>query len=128
MVKVLFVCVENACRSQMAEGLSKFYGKGIIDAYSAGSRPAEEVNKQAVTVMKELGMDISSFRPKGFDAFKKEIFDYVITLGCKDTCPFVPAKEHITWQIPDPKGKSKEEFAKARDEIKLKIDTFINRF
>lgn len=105
MKKVLFVCVENSCRSQMAEGLAKLFGKGIFESYSAGSKPSGSVNSEAIKAMKETGVDISSQKSKGFNDLNIKKFDIVITLGCGDVCPFVPAEKHIEWQIEDPKDK-----------------------
>ena len=117
MKKVLFVCVENSCRSQMAEGLARNLGAGIIEAYSAGSQPSGKINPEAIRVMQELGMDISSQQSKGFDQLPTKEFDVVITLGCQDTCPFVPARQRIDWHIEDPKNKDAEFFRKVRDDI-----------
>ena len=105
MKKILFVCVENSCRSQIAEGFAKTLGKGIVAAYSAGSRPSGVVNPNAIKVMKEAGIDISYQISNGFNDLPTKEFDYAITLGCQDTCPFVPAEKHISWQIEDPKDK-----------------------
>lgn len=118
MKKVLFVCVENSCRSQMAEGFAKLFGKGIFESYSAGSKPSGKVEPVAVEVMKEAGIDISSQKSKGFNDVGVKGFDMVITLGCGDVCPFVPAKEHIEWKIDDPKGKEIGIFRMVRDQIK----------
>ena len=125
MKKVLFVCVENSCRSQMAEGFARNLGEGIIEAYSAGSRPSGKINPEAIRVMQELGIDILSQRSKGFDQLPVKEFDYVITLGCQDACPFVPAKKHIDWNIADPKGKDVEFFRKVRDDIAENVKELI---
>ncbi|MCX5687743.1 MAG: arsenate reductase ArsC [Candidatus Omnitrophica bacterium] len=125
MKKVLFVCIENSCRSQMAEGFAKRLGKGIIEAYSAGSKPSGEVNPMAIEVMKEKGIDISSHKSKGFFNLNVKDFDYSVTLGCQDICPFVPADTHIEWAIPDPKGRDKEFFRKIASVIESKIMTLI---
>ncbi|TAM42732.1 arsenate reductase ArsC, partial [bacterium] len=123
--KVLFVCVENSCRSQMADGFARVLGQGKIEPYSAGSRPSGKVNPEAIKVMQEAGIDISGAQSKGFYDLGAKDFDYVITMGCKDTCPFVPAKKHIDWQIEDPKGKGEDFFRKTRDLIKEKIESLI---
>ena len=125
MKTVLFVCVENSCRSQMAEGFARNLGEGIIESYSAGSRPSGKINPEAIRVMRELGIDISSRRSKGFDQLSVKEFDFVITLGCQDTCPFVPAKQHIDWSIDDPKGKDVEFFRQVRDTIAKKAGELI---
>jgi arsenate reductase len=121
MKRVLFVCVENSCRSQIAEGWARHLGKGALEAYSAGSKPSGKVNPDAVKVMSEAGIDISGQPSKGFLDLPVKEFDYVVTMGCKDVCPFVPAKKHIEWQIEDPKGKDLDFFRKARDVIKMKV-------
>lgn len=125
MKKVLFICVENSCRSQMAEGFARNLGEGIIEAYSSGSRPSGKINPEAIRVMQELGIDILSQRSKGFDQLPVKEFDYVITLGCQDACPFVPAKQHIDWNIADPKGKDVEFFRKVRDDIAENVKELI---
>ncbi len=125
--KILFVCVENSCRSQMAEGFAKFYGRDKIEVFSAGSDPSGEVDQTAIKVMKEEGIDISNQRSKGFNDLPYKSFDFVITMGCGDVCPFVPAKERIEWEIEDPKGKSKGEFREARGMIEKKVKEFLKR-
>ena len=125
MKKVLFVCVENSCRSQMADGFAKVLGKGKIESYSAGSRPSGKVNPDAVKIMQEAGIDISGASSKGFQDLGVKEFDYVITMGCGDVCPFFPAKEHIDWKIEDPKGKGEEFFRRTRDLIKERIESLI---
>jgi len=121
MLRIVFVCVENSCRSQMAEGFARFYGKGKVEAFSAGSRPSGRVNETAVLVMKEVGIDISSKESKGFDSLLHKEFDMVVTMGCGDECPFVPAKKRIDWKIRDPKGRPIEFFREVREEIKEKV-------
>jgi arsenate reductase len=125
MKKILFVCIENSCRSQMAEGWARFLGAGSVEPYSAGSKPPEEVNPAAIEVMKEAGIDISSNKPKGFTDLPVKKFDYVITMGCGDICPFVPADKHINWKIDDPKGKDMDFFRKVRDSIKNRVVNLI---
>jgi len=109
----------------MAEGFARNLGEGIIEAYSAGSRPSGKINPEAIRVMQELGIDISFQRSKGFDQLPVKEFDYVITLGCQDVCPFVPAKQHIDWNIEDPQGKDVEFFRKVRDDIADKVKELI---
>jgi len=125
MKKVLFVCIENSCRSQMAEGFARHLGKGIIEAYSAGSKPSDNVNPMAIEVMKEKGIDISSYKSKGFYDLSVKDFDYSVTLGCKDICPFAPADKHMEWAIPDPKGRDREFFVKIASIIESKVMTLI---
>lgn len=128
MKKVLFVCVENSCRSQMAEGLARHFGQGKIEPFSAGSKPSGVVNPAAVTVMKEIGIDISSHVSKGFESLPVKEFDYVVTLGCKDICPFFPAQEHLEWQIEDPKGKGIEDFRAVREAILSGVQSLLKQF
>jgi arsenate reductase len=118
MRRVLFVCVENSCRSQMAEGLARYFGEGIVEVCSAGSKPSGKVSPDAVKVMREIGIDISRQTSKGFTELPFDNFDYVISMGCKDACPSVPAERHIEWDIEDPKGKDIDFFRFTRDKIK----------
>lgn len=121
MKRILFVCIENSCRSQIAEGFAKHYGKDKIEAYSAGSKPSGRIDEMAIKVMQEKGIDISGQSSKGFPDLPVKKFDIVVTMGCKDACPFVPSKEHIEWDIPDPRGKSINFFRIVRDEIEEKV-------
>ena len=128
-MKLIFVCVENSCRSQIAEGFAKYYGKEMflrakseaISVYSAGSRPSGIVNPMAVDVMKEKGIDISNQKSKGLDTLPRDNFDFVVTMGCGDNCPTVSAKKRIEWRIKDPKGASIEVFREVRDDIEKKV-------
>lgn len=124
--RILFVCVENACRSQMAEGFARHYSKGKIKPFSTGSKPASIVNPLAVEVMKEKEIDISHQKPKNILDFSDTKFDYVTTMGCEETCPLVSAKKVIDWQIPDPKGKPINFFRQVRDEIELKVKRLLH--
>ncbi len=126
MKTVLFVCIENSCRSQMAQGFADTFGKDVLKAFSAGSKPSGKVNPLAIKAMQEIGIDISKQFSKGFSDLPMQSFDYVITLGCKDQCPFVPADQHIDWGIPDPKGKDDDFFRKVRDEIKNQVARLIH--
>ena len=126
-IRILFVCVENSCRSQMAEGFAKQYGGDKVEAFSAGSKPSGIVDPTAIRVMGEIGLDMSEQTSKGFAALPYHKYDYVVTMGCQDVCPYFPAKENIDWQIEDPKGKPLEEFIKIRDEIGLKVKGLIER-
>lgn len=125
--KILFVCVENACRSQMAEGFANYFGSVLLEACSAGSKPSGKVHPLAVRVMREAGIDISRQKSKGFDELPFKEFDYVITLGCRDTCPFVPAYEHIEWHTEDPKGRNIEFFRETRNKIRHKVINLIKK-
>ena len=125
-VKVAFVCTGNSCRSQMAEGLSKYYGSEILEIYSAGTHPASEINPSAVIVMKEAGIDLSSQYPKLLDDIPYEM-DIVIKMGCGVICPFLPNKYEEDWGLEDPVGKSIEEFRKTRDLIKAKVIALVEK-
>lgn len=125
MKTVLFLCVENACRSQMAEGFAKRLGAGRIEAYSAGSRPSGRVNEKATAAMKALGYDLSEHRSKGLDGLRHKEFDLVITMGCGDVCPTISAKKKIAWAIPDPKAMPMDAFCAVRDRIREKVNDLI---
>lgn len=118
--KVAFVCTGNSCRSQMAEGWAKHLGSDVFEAYSAGTDPVEAVNPNAVQVMKEAGVDMSSHRPKLLDEIPEEV-DILITMGCGVVCPYLPNRYKADWGLDDPVGKPIEEFIKVRDIIKEKI-------
>ena len=123
--RVLFVCVENSCRSQMAEAFANFYGAKVVEGYSAGSNPSGKVNPDAARVMQEENFDISGQRSKGFRDLPVKDFDYIVTMGCEDVCPFVPGKKHIEWDIEDPKGKSLYFFRQVREKIRGKVKSLI---
>ncbi len=125
MQNILFVCVENAGRSQMAEGFGNSFGCGKIKVFSAGSKPRKHVHEYAVEVMKEKRIDISNSNPKGFDVLPVARFDYVVNIGCEDECPVVPVREVLTWDIPDPKNGSVENYRKVRDIIEKKVKTMM---
>lgn len=118
MKKVLFVCVENSNRSQMAQAFANRYSEGKIIAFSAGSKPSGIINPKAIAAMQELGYDLSTHSSKSLDAIKNEApFDAVVTMGCGDACPWMPARQHIDWQVPDPRHMDAEAFNDVRDYI-----------
>jgi arsenate reductase (thioredoxin) len=119
--RMLFVCVENSNRSQMAEAFARILGGETVEAYSAGSRPSGVVNPKAIAAMKELGYDLSSHGSKSLDDLPKVEFDFVATMGCGDACPWIPAKLRQDWQIPDPKHMEPTQFHQVRDLIKWKV-------
>ncbi|HEX9060383.1 MAG TPA: arsenate reductase ArsC [Clostridia bacterium] len=125
-VKVAFVCTGNSCRSQIAEGLAKHYGSDVLEIYSAGTHPAAEVNPDAIEVMKEIGIDISSHKPKLLDDIPYEI-DILIKMGCGVVCPFIPNKYEDDWGLPDPVGNPLEEFRRVRDIIKSKVIELVEK-
>jgi arsenate reductase len=118
---VLFVCVHNAGRSQMAAALLKELGGDGVEVRSAGSNPATEVNPQAVAVLKEMDISIESQSPTRLTNEDVMMSDYVITMGCGDACPIYPGKKYLDWNLADPAGKSIEEVRRIRDEIELKV-------
>ena len=121
-IKLLFVCVENSNRSQMSQAFAKIHGGEKVEAYSAGSKPSGIVNPKAIAAMKELGYDLSAHDSKSLQEVEKFApFDAVVTMGCGDACPWMPAKTFIDWQIPDPKEMNETDFRKVRDLIKEKV-------
>jgi len=124
--KILFVCVENSNRSQMAQAFAIIHGKGKVDAYSAGSRPSGRINHNAIEAMAELGYDLTTHRSKSLDEIPKGKFDYVITMGCGDQCPWIPASHHEEWDIPDPGGMEMKDFIQVRDLIERKVIELLN--
>ena len=125
--KLLFVCVENSSRSQMAEAFARIYGGEAVEAFSAGSRPSGNVNPEAIESMREVGYDLSSHESKSLDDLPDVEWDFVATMGCGDECPFVRARHREDWQIPDPKNMTPEEFRKVRDGIGLKVRKLCNK-
>lgn len=125
MKRVLFVCIENSCRSQMAEGFAKQLGGGVIEVHSAGSRPSGVVNPKAIAAMKDAGIDISNHESKGFDDLPGGEWDAIVTMGCGDACPFLPAKTRLDWDLPDPANMLPPEFNKIRDQIRRRVAELI---
>lgn len=124
--RVLFVCVENSNRSQMSEAFAVIHGKNKIRAFSAGSKPSGVVNPRAIAAMRELGYDLSSHQSKSLEDVKQYApYDAVVTMGCGDACPWMPAKRFVDWQIPDPKHMEPEAFNKVRDLISEKVTELI---
>jgi protein-tyrosine-phosphatase len=119
--KLLFVCVENSNRSQMAEAFARIHGGALVEACSAGSRPSGRVNPKAIQAMQELGYDLSRHSSKGLEAFNGEPVEVAVTMGCGDECPLVLARRRVDWKIPDPRDMSPEEFRGVRDLIEAKV-------
>lgn len=125
--KILFVCIENSNRSQMSQAFAKILGGNDVEAYSAGSKPSGLVNPKAIAAMKELGYDLDTHDSKSLDEVKQFApFDAVVTMGCGDACPWMPAKKFIDWQIPDPKHMEPEQFIEVRDLISGKVKELLN--
>lgn len=125
MKSILFVCVGNACRSQMAEGFARAYGPKDLAVFSAGSHPAGFVAREAIESMKEKGIDLSRHYSKGLEEIPLMEFDYAVTMGCGDYCPTVKTKHRVDWQISDPIGRGTDYFRKVRDEIEEKVRELI---
>lgn len=122
---VLFVCVHNAGRSQMAAGYLTELSGGAVEVRSAGSAPAEAVNPAAVEAMREDGIDLAGQTPKLLTAGAVETSDVVITMGCGDTCPVLPGKRYLDWDLPDPAGRGVEAVRPIRDEIRARVGTLL---
>lgn len=124
--KVAFICTGNSCRSQMAEGFARKYGKELMEVYSAGTIPVEMVNPNAVKVMKEIGIDLTEHYPKILQNIPKDI-DIAITMGCIEGCPIVNAKIKEDWGLDDPAGKDIEEFRNTRNTIEEKVKKLVEQ-
>lgn len=120
MKRILFVCVENANRSQMAEAFARMHGGDGIEASSAGSAPSGRINPKAIRFMAELGYDLATHASKSLDELEGE-FDAVVTMGCGDKCPWVPAKRREDWQLPDPRDMDDDGYRAVRDEISARV-------
>ena len=121
MKDVLFVCVENSNRSQMAEAFARMRGGDRIRAFSAGSRPSGAINPKAIAAMQAVGYDLSAHRSKSLDDVPAGPYEYVITMGCGDECPFIAARHREDWDLPDPKHMDPEAFAAVRDDIEQRV-------
>ena len=119
--EVLFVCVHNAGRSQMAAGLLAKHARGRITVRSAGSAPAAEVNPAVVEAMAEVGVDLSEEHPKALTAEGARGADVLVTMGCGDACPVYPGKRYLDWELPDPAGQGIEAVRPIRDEIERRV-------
>src|SRR5947199_9952353 len=124
-MKIVFLCVENSNRSQMAEAFGHLYAPAGVEIYSAGSAPSGKVNPKAIEAMKELGYDMAAHRSKGLDALP-DAFDVAVTMGCGDSCPNLRAKKRIDWQIPDPKLLSADDYREVRNLIGRMVNALLN--
>jgi len=122
---VLFVCVHNAGRSQMAAGYLAALSEGGVDVRSAGSLPGDRINPVAVEAMAEAGIDIAGEQPKVLTDDAVEDADVVVTMGCGDTCPYFPGKRYEDWELDDPAGRSLEEVRPIRDEIRRRVEELL---
>ena len=128
MSTVLFVCLHNAGRSQMSQALFEQAAAGRHRALSAGSvaDPGGRVHPQVIDVMREVGIDLSDRRPQRLTTELAQEADVVVTMGCGDSCPFIPGKRYIDWELPDPKGRPIEEVRSTRDEIRTRVRALID--
>ncbi len=123
--RVLFVCVENSNRSQMAEAFARLHGGGRVEAHSAGSRPSGRVNPRAIAFMTERGYDLGTHRSKGLSDLPDAEYDAAVTMGCGDACPTVRARRREDWAIPDPKDLPAEEFRAVIGLIEAKVKALL---
>lgn len=124
MNRVLFVCIENSNRSQMAEAFAHMLGGAKVDAKSAGSRPSGKINPKAIRFMAELGYDLTTHESKSLDRVTGE-FDAVITMGCGDNCPWIPARRREDWALPDPRDMDDDGYRAVRDEIGARVKALL---
>lgn len=124
-MKLLFVCIENSCRSQMAQAFARIHGGADVEAYSAGSRPSGVVNAKAIRSMRELGYDLATHESKGLDAIPPGPYDAVVTMGCGDACPWVPAKRREDWALADPRHMDDDGYRAVRDEIARRVQELL---
>ena len=125
MAGVLFLCVHNAGRSQMAAGFMRQLSDGLVEVFSGGSEPADQVSPVVVTAMAEKGVDISDQQPKPWTDERLRTADVVVTMGCGDTCPVVPGKRYLDWVLDDPSGKPLEEVRVIRDDIENRVESLL---
>lgn len=121
MKNLLFVCIENSNRSQMAQAFARMLGGAGIAAYSAGSKPSGQVNPKAIAAMAELGYDLSTHESKSLREIPDIDYDLVVTMGCGDECPWVRAKKREDWALPDPRHLEGAEFLAVRDDIRRQV-------
>ena len=124
--RVLFLCIHNAGRSQMALGWMEHLATGRVEALSAGSEPADQLNPVAVAAMAEVGIDIASFEPKRWTTEMLSSTDVVVTMGCGDECPYVPGTRYVDWPLDDPRGQDIEKVREIRDEIERRVRDLID--
>jgi protein-tyrosine-phosphatase len=123
--RILFVCVENSNRSQIAEAFARIHGGNDVEVYSAGSRPSGKINPRAIESMRELGYDLTEHRSKTLAEIPDLEYDFVATMGCGDECPFIRARVHTDWDIPDPKNLPPDEYRAVRDLIERKVKSLL---
>jgi len=121
MKQLLFVCIENSNRSQMAQAFAKIHGSEKVEAYSAGSNPSGKINPKAMEAMQEIGYDLSAHDSKSLEEIPQIQYDVLVGMGCGDNCPYVQSKQRIDWNIPDPRNMNKDEFRRVRDLIEQQV-------
>lgn len=126
-MRILFICVENCNRSQMAEAFARIFGDGLVEAYSAGCHPAECVHPKAIAAMAELGYDLRPHQPKGLSELPEIVFDVAVTMGCDGQQPSVNAKCREDWDVPCPKEMPADQFRGVRDQIQSKVKNLLAR-
>lgn len=124
--RLLFVCIENSNRSQMAEAFARMLGGPGVEAFSAGSRPSGRVNPKAVESMRELGYDLNAHQSKAISDLPAGSFDVAVTMGCGDACPVALANRRVDWQIPDPREMPPEQFREVRDLIRHQVQELLD--
>lgn len=123
--RVLFICVENSNRSQMAEAFARMLGGENVEAYSAGSRPSGVINPNAIQSMRELGYDLSRHNSKSLDELPEVEYDFVATMGCGDECSFIKATARADWALPDPKHMTPEHYRAVRNKIRDNVQAML---
>ena len=123
--RVLFVCVENSNRSQMAEAFARMHGANVVEAYSAGSRPSGTINPRAIAAMRERGYDLTTHRSLALDAVPAGPYAAVVTMGCGDACPWIPASIREDWALPDPRAMDAPAYNEVRDEIERRVQALL---
>ena len=124
-MKIVFLCIENSNRSQMAEAFGRMYAPPGAEIYSAGSQPSGRVNPKAIEAMRELGYDMAAHRSKSLNDLPPGPYDVAVTMGCGDACPATLAKRRIDWQIPDPREMNEDEFREVRQLIRDKVQQLL---
>ncbi len=119
--RVLFVCVENSNRSQLAEAFARILGGDGVEAYSAGSKPSGVINPRAIAAMRELDYDLAAHRSKSLEDLPDVPFDFVATMGCGDQCPYIDARIRTDWPLPDPKHMDPDAYRAVRDDIRERV-------
>jgi protein-tyrosine-phosphatase len=128
MPGILFLCIHNAGRSQMAAGFARELGGDKVSIFSGGSEPADRVNPMAIEAMAELGIDISGHTPQKFTDELLNRVDVVVTMGCGDTCPYIPGKRYLDWPLDDPRGQNLEAVRAIRDRIREHVVALLGEF